>query len=123
MNPDPMKKILVVDDEPDISDMLKTYLGGAGYTAITASTAAEALDILELEKPKVVLLDIVMRDMDGLECLKKIKKAAPETIVIMVSGLQDEEIAKDAIRFGAYEYLTKPFDFDYLRESVLKRIF
>lgn len=118
-----MKKILVVDDEPDISDMLKTYLGGAGYTAITASTAAEALDIIELEKPKVVLLDIVMRDMDGLECLKKIKKSAPDTIVIMVSGLQDEEIAKDAIRFGAYEYMTKPFDFNYLRESVLKRLF
>lgn len=118
-----MKKILVVDDEPDISELMKAYLENAGYTVITSGTALDAINIVELEKPKVVLLDIVMRDMDGLECLKKIKKNSPETIVIMISGLQDEDIAKEAIRCGAYDYITKPFDFDYLRKNVLNRIF
>lgn len=72
-----MKKILVVDDEIDIRELVKSFLEGAGYTVMTAGNAAEAISIVELEKPKVVLLDIVMKDMDGLECLKKIKAAAP----------------------------------------------
>lgn len=118
-----MKKILIVDDEVDISEMVKAYLEHSGYTAIVANSALDALSIVELEKPKVVLLDVVMRDMDGLECLKKIKLSSPDTVVIMISGLQDEEIAKDAIRFGAYDYITKPFDFDYLRQNVLGRLF
>ncbi len=123
MSNTPLKKILVVDDEPDVRDIVKSFLEISGYTVMSAACAEEALQVLELERPKVVLLDVVMPDMDGIECLKTIKKMFPDTIVIVISGLQDEGLAKEAIRYGAYDYLVKPFDFDYLRKNVLGRIF
>ncbi len=118
-----MKKILLVDDEADVTELMQSFLEHAGYTIITANRAKNALELVELEKPSVVFLDVVMPEMDGLECLKRIKKTAPETIVIMVSGLQDEGVAKEAIRYGAYDYVTKPFDLQYIQQNLLESIF
>lgn len=118
-----MKKILIIDDEPDISEALQGFLEISGYMVLTAARAVEAMTILELERPKVVILDVVMPDMDGIECLKSIRKNYPETIVIVVSGLQNESIAKEAIRYGAYDYVAKPYDFHHLQNNILRRIF
>ena len=118
-----MKKILVVDDEPDVGELLKDFLQAAGYHILLARDAQTGFQLLEAERPDAVLLDIVMPKVDGLEFLQRIKKTYPETIVVMMSGLQNEEIAREAIRQGAYEYLTKPFDFYYLQNSILARIF
>lgn len=118
-----LKKILVVDDEEDVCELIKSFLESSGYTAFTASRALNALEIVQLEKPSLVMLDIIMPDMDGIECLKRIKKIDPSIIVIMVSGLQDENVAKEAIRYGAYDYIAKPFDFAYLRDNILSRVF
>ena len=117
------KKIVVIDDEPEVCDLLKDFLELNGYQASVANRAADGLKIIEKESPDLVLLDIVMPQIDGLECLARIKKIKPDVIVVIISGLQDEKIAKEAIRRGAYDYIAKPFDFTYLRNNVLSRIF
>lgn len=118
-----MSKILVVDDEPDIGELLQTFLESYGYHVIVASTSARAFELVHLEKPDLVFLDVIMPGMDGIQCLKEIRKIHPEGIVIMLSGLHDENVAKEAIRWGAYDYLTKPLDLQFLRNDLLPRIF
>ena len=118
-----MRKILVIDDEPEVCELLADFLKIHGYEALTAIRALAGLAIAEKEKPELVLLDIMMPEIDGLECLQRILKSSPESLVIMVSGLKDEKIAKEAILRGAYDYLAKPFDLDYLKNNLLARIF
>jgi DNA-binding NtrC family response regulator len=118
-----MPKILVVDDEVDVGELVQSFLEGHGYQVITAASAARAFELVNLEKPDLVFLDVVMPGIDGIQCLKEIKKLQPEAIVIMVSGLHDENVAKEAIRYGAYDYLTKPFDLQYILNDLLPRIF
>lgn len=117
------KKILVIDDEMDMGEIVKDYLEEYGYETMIAVEAVQGLEIVEKEKPQVILLDVLMPEISGIECLQKIKEVSPEAIVIIVSGMQDEQIAKEAIRYGAYDYITKPFDLEYLRTSILGRIF
>ena len=117
-----MRKILVIDDEPEVCELLVDFLSMQGYHAIKASRAVEGLALAENEKPDLVLLDIMMPEIDGLECLRGIRKSSPDSIVIMVSGLKDEKIAKEAIRYGAYDYVSKPFDLSYVK-NLVARIF
>ncbi len=118
-----MKKILVIDDEIDVGELLSDFLRLQGYDVSAASRAVEGLASVEKEKPDLVLLDIMMPEIDGLECLRRIRKASPDTLVIMVSGIKDEKVAKEAIWRGAYDYLAKPFDLSFLKDNLLARIF
>lgn len=118
-----MRKILVIDDEPEVCELLADFLKMQGYESLKAVRAVDGLALAEKEKPDLVLLDIMMPEIDGLECLQRILKTSPGSIVIMVSGLKDEKIAKEAIRRGAYDYLAKPFDLSYLKDNLLARIF
>ncbi len=117
------KKILVIDDELSIGELIKDFLDGSGYTTFIATNAMQGIEIVRAERPALVLVDILMPEISGLECLKRIKQLYPETIVIIVTGLQDEQVAKQAIRQGAYDYILKPFNLDYLEKSILSRIF
>src|SRR4051812_46883039 len=117
-----MKKILIVDDEPLTGRLIKDFLEDQEYEVLVATQALLGLEIVEKEKPDLVLLDMLMPRIGGLECLARIKKFAPETIVIMLSGLQNEEVAKQALELGAYDYLTKPFNLHSI-ENLLARIF
>ena len=118
-----MKKILVIDDEPEVGELLADFLGMHGYQVLTAVRAGDGLEKVKTEKPTVVLLDIMMPQIDGLECLQRIRKTSPETIVIIISGIKDEKIAQEAIRRGAYDYVAKPFDLVFLKDNLLARIF
>ncbi len=118
-----MKKIVVIDDEVDMVDLLKAFLEIQGYEAFTATNARAGMDIIKEVKPDLVLLDVIMPQVSGLECLQAIKQLFPEMIVIVISGLQDESIAKEAIELGAYDYITKPFDLSRLKSNLLDRIF
>ena len=118
-----MKRVLVIDDELTIGELIKDYLDEVGYRTFVAMNAAAGLKLLEKEKPDLILLDVLMPETGGLECLRRIKERQPDSLVIMMSALQDEQIAKQAIRRGAFDYITKPFDLNYLHDQILARIF
>ena len=103
--------ILIVDDEPDIRDIISAVLNDEGYETICASNAQEAQAIMNKELPSLIILDIWMRDstMDGLSLLNWIKDSNPEIPILMISGHGTVEIAVNAIKAGAYDFIEKPF--------------
>jgi len=112
-------RILIVDDEPDITEVLADLLGEE-YHCATAGTAEEALVHLRENEYQLVVSDITMPGMSGLEMLPEVKKIAPNTVVVMISGMQTVESAIGALRLGAFDYLMKPFDLRQV-EAVVKR--
>lgn len=107
-------KILVVDDEETVREMLVTYLETEGYDVGTADNGVTALQVIEELKPQVVLLDIRMPDMDGLQCLRSIMKQNPDIAVVMMSGFVSEQIAKKTLEIGAFDYINKPISLEHL---------
>lgn len=115
-------KILIVDDEHDIVELLEDFLLQKGYEIAKAYTQAEARAQLEAFKPAIVLLDIKLPDGDGIEFLKQIRPKYENLGIIMITGLADKEIALDALKNGASDYITKPIDLNYLSNSVLAKV-
>jgi DNA-binding response OmpR family regulator len=113
-----MKKILIVDDEAEIVTILERFLRLKQYDVITAANGTEAIEKVRGEHPEVVLLDINMPGKTGLEVLVEIKALDPRIGVIMVTAQTDEESGRFALSNGAFDYIIKPFDFEYL-EKVL----
>jgi len=122
MEPITNSSVLVVDDETGVRDLLARWLTAGGYAVHTASTADEALGRVRDAAPAVALCDIRMPGHDGLWLARHIRQDAPETAVIMATGVQDVGSAVTSLRQGVIDYLTKPFGRDRLRESVLKGI-
>jgi len=116
------ERILVIDDEVEICEMLKSFLVKKGYEVITTTSAADGIEKLKTEKPKVILLDIRMPDMDGVEVMKKIRKIDQNVVVIMATGVIDEEIARETMKLGASDYIVKPFDLGYLEKSLMSKL-
>jgi two-component system nitrogen regulation response regulator NtrX len=106
------KKILVIDDETSILDSLAGILSDEGFTPICVNTAEKGLKQLKTEAVDLVLLDIWMPGMDGLEALKQIKENYPELQVIMISGHGTIETAVQATKIGAYDFIEKPLSYD-----------
>ncbi|MBN1687883.1 MAG: response regulator [Candidatus Omnitrophica bacterium] len=117
------RKLLVIDDEPEIGEIVKDFLDEQGYITLLATDAKQGLALLEKEHPDIILLDILLPEIDGLECLEKIRQIDEKVIVVVASGLQDEQVAKKAIQKGAYDYILKPFDLSYLQNNILGRVF
>lgn len=117
-----MNKVLVVDDEKDVCDLLKEFLDFKGYDTYTAFDGGTALKMVEEIRPDVLLLDIVMPGMSGIEVLKEIKKRDFSTAVVMATAVADEEIAKRTLQLGAYDYVIKPFDLNYLETVLLVKM-
>ena len=114
--------VLVVDDETGIREVMARWLASGGYTVCTATCATEALARVHDAPPAVALCDIRMPGQDGLWLASRIRRDAPETAVIMATGVQDVGSAVSSLRQGAIDYLTKPFGRDRLRESVSRGI-
>ncbi|MCM8800542.1 MAG: response regulator [Candidatus Omnitrophica bacterium] len=118
-------KILIVDDDNIVRDFLRKFLSSKGFTQLeSASTGQEALKIIEEKKQniKLVLLDIRLPDINGVDLLRRIKEINKDIGVIMITAFADEEKAKEAMRLGAFDYIMKPFDLAYLQLSVLTKI-
>jgi putative nucleotidyltransferase with HDIG domain len=115
-------RILIVDDEEPIREVLASLLEAAGYESNTATNGAEALQCLEGGGFDLVLSDILMPVMDGLELLKRIHGREPDLPVVMVTAMNDISAAIGALRTGAYDYLLKPFDKDQLYFSVRRAL-
>jgi len=114
--------VLVVDDETGVRELMARWLASGGYDVRTASNADEALARVRDRAPAVALCDIRMPGHDGLWLAHQIRHDAPETAVIMATGVQDVGSAVTSLRQGVIDYLTKPFGRDRLRESVVRGI-
>ena len=112
-------RVLVVDDELEFRKVLVEYLEDRGFDVIDAQDGEEALDRVPDFHPHIVLMDVMMAGMGGVEALRRIKTIAPETCVIMVTAVEDIDSARGALALGASDYVTKPFSFQYL-DSVLE---
>ncbi len=123
-NPDARKaeKILVVDDEATIRSLLTAFLNEKGYIALEAKSGQEAIEIVKAEKPDLMLLDVNMPGMSGIETLRKIREFNKEIGVVMATANQDEATAKEAAELGSYQYVLKPFDLKYLELVVMTRL-
>lgn len=108
------RKILVVDDEPSFCELVREFLQTSGYDVILAFSGEEALQAYQLNQPQMVLLDVRMPGMDGLETLLELKTLDPGAMVIMLTAVSEEEIADKAKAIGAFNYLTKPIKPNYL---------
>jgi putative nucleotidyltransferase with HDIG domain len=112
-------RVLIVDDELDIREILCDLLN-FDYQCAAVSSAEEALELLADEKFDLVISDITMSGMSGLEMIPHVAAVAPETVVLMISGMQTIESAIEALRLGAFDYIMKPFDLRQV-EAAVKR--
>ncbi|NIT56236.1 MAG: response regulator, partial [Aliifodinibius sp.] len=107
-----MKKIgrvMVVDDEENIRDVLSNYLTSLGYDVATAIDGEDALKKFKRNSYDLIISDLLMPTIDGLELLKKVRDQDREVIFLMITGYPSIETAVEAIKKGAYDYITKPF--------------
>ena len=114
--------ILLVDDEPHILELLSVALEDEKYRILRAKNGKEALAQFKKEKPYLVLLDIRMPDVDGLEVLRQIKESNQTSSVIMMSAYGAMETVLEAIKLGAYDYLTKPIDLEKVKVLVRRAL-
>lgn len=112
-------RILIVDDEQTVRDVLAEYFTERGYEVATAASGADALRGLPESRPDLVLLDVRMPGIDGVETLRRLRDVAPGVAVIMVTANDDVALAREMLKLGALDYVSKPFDFDYLERSVM----
>ncbi len=103
-----MDKLLLIDDEPDILRVLSMSLKADGYTVVTAANGTDGVATFEKEKPDIVITDIKMPGMDGIEVLKKVKERNPDAEVIIITGHGDIENAIEALKHGASDFINKP---------------
>src|SRR3990167_6238884 len=115
-------KLLIVDDEIEICDFLKSFFEERNYEVKTASSGRAALTAVEQFKPSIVLLDIKMPGMDGTQVLETIKKKFPRIKVIMVTALETRDKIEECLRLGADNYITKPLSLEYLENDVREKI-
>ena len=117
------KTILIVDDDERICRTLKLNLEDLlGHECLIATRGEDGVELVKQRKPDVVLLDVVMPGMDGIETLKRIKEFDKNIPVCMVTAVWNEHEAKRCFATGAYEYITKPIDFNYLTTAVLLKL-
>lgn len=115
-------RILVVEDEPDVCSYIQSYLGRRGYLISTTSSGSEALSIIEIIKPEVVILDFLLNDLDGREVLKRLREHDKKTKVIVVTGQQfPRQEVKKIYSLGISEYLVKPLLLDKL-EHIIQQV-
>jgi CheY-like chemotaxis protein len=111
-------KILVVDDEGEVQQLLSDFLEDLGYEVIRAADGLDALAAAERERPDLVLLDVAMPGLDGIETLKRLVVRHPGLPVIMATANADVATTSRLLAIGAADYVPKPFDLEYLHQAV-----
>jgi DNA-binding response OmpR family regulator len=111
-------QLLVVDDEHEITDLLQEHLRACGYAVDVAHDGLEALQLAAARRPDAVLLDITMPGPDGEAVLARLHAIDPTVAVVMLTGNDDEALARRLLRAGAFDYLPKPFQFEVLERVI-----
>ncbi len=114
-----MSKLLIVDDEIDVREFAKRFFAKRGIDVTTASGGAEALKIIEEDQPDLVLLDIQMEEINGIEVLKKLRESQNDIKVIMVTGAEDQSIINEANSLDIKGYVHKPLVLEELERIVM----
>ena len=114
-----MSRVLVVEDSDSACDLIRDFLESKGYDVFLSRTGEDALAKVRELKPDVMLLDIVLPGIDGMEVLRRVRQFNDKIGIIMVTGINDEREAKEALKKGADNYLTKSINFDYLEMCLL----
>ncbi len=117
-----MPKLLIVDDESDIREFAKNFFKKRGIEVLTASGGVQALEIINESKPNLVLLDVRMEELSGIETLRQLRKTNNNTRVIMVTGVEEEETIKEASSLGVMHYVHKPLILEELEKIVLAQL-
>jgi len=115
-------RILITDDEEEICKTLAEYLEDKGYEVFQATNGQDALRLLKEVRPHLMLLDIRMPEYDGIEILRKVRKIDNQVGVIMITAFHDVNIAQEALKLGACDFVTKPVDLNYLDKSVKVKV-
>ena len=113
-----MARVLLVDDESMIRDMLRRMLEARGHQVLEAGDGPAALELYEAERPDMVLLDLVMPGMNGLETLVELRKLDPEARIAMLTSMRQEDTVRRAIQLGARDYVVKPVMSGRLMDAV-----
>ena len=114
-----MTRILVVDDEIDVCDFVKNFFEERDFQVYTALNGNDAIRIVRKDKPELILLDVRMKGMDGIETLKKIREVDKKVKVVMVTAVVEQDIMDQASKLGASKYITKPLILEELESAVL----
>jgi DNA-binding NtrC family response regulator len=116
------ERILVVDDELFVRELLLEFLSTQGYEVSLADSGEKAVKLIQNEPANVALVDLKMPGIDGIETLRQIKKTAPDTVAIVMTGYPTIESSIEALRCGAYDYVVKPFKLNDLKSSIVKAL-
>jgi len=114
--------VLVIDDDADLRYSLKRVLSGTGYRVIEAGSGKDGIEIAQREKPTVILLDNRMEGMSGIETLQHLQHSNPESMVILMTAFGTTQTAIEAMKFGAFDYIIKPFDIERILRLVGKAV-
>ena len=117
-----MPKLLIVDDESDIREFARNFFKKRGIDVLTSSSGREALELIAQNSPQLVLLDVRMEEMTGIEVLRELRQKDNRTRVIMVTGVEDEDVIKEANALGVVSYIHKPLILEELEKIVLNQL-
>jgi DNA-binding response OmpR family regulator len=106
--------ILIIEDEVGVAELIAEALTHATYQTRVALTAADALVIAEMDRPDAILLDIGLPDASGTSTLDRLRQVRPDVPIIMITANADEQLARETLMRGAFDYVTKPFNLDHL---------
>jgi two-component system KDP operon response regulator KdpE len=119
--PTTLDSILVCDPDPGVQRALGVILGAAGYNVLASGTATEALESARRERPRLVILELTLSDMSGIELCRRLR-AIGQMAIVVLSAIDDERVKVEALLSGADDYVTKPFSDDELRARVAARL-
>jgi len=117
-----MVKLLIVDDDLPTCDFLRLFFEKRQYQVFTAQTGEDALSIVKDKQPDIILLDIKMGGISGIEVLRRIKENCRDVKVIMMTGVKEDVVIDLAKEYGAIDYITKPFSLEHLEKDVMPKV-
>ncbi len=119
---DKIHSVMILDDEPIVCEQLRSTLEKVNLDIETFTDPNEAAKRFGVKKFHVLITDLKMKELDGIEILKMVQKVSPETKVIIITGFATVEKAREALKIGAYDFIAKPFKLSQLRDLVIKAL-
>lgn len=113
-----MSKLLIIDDEKDLCLVFQKIFQEEGHSVILATTGEEGIVKARHGQPDLIFLDLKMPSMDGITCLKKLRSVSKASKIVVLTGFGALHTVREAMRLGAYDYTSKPFDLDLIREII-----